>query len=208
MNVFKFILKDEIDRLLTAVEDKTLRLQLFSNMCRLNALSEIKRAGSGHLGSTLSAIDIVSTLYLELMNVRERGLESEDRDIFFSSKGHDVPRHYAVLYGLGFLDLDALLKLRRFGGLDGHPDCRFVMEACTGSLGMGLSKAKGMSRGKRMNDREEHVIVMTGDGELQEGQIWESARSLRIQATTWLWLWITTRFRSSGGGCRERRFHS
>ncbi len=141
---------------------------LYADMARLNALYMIARAGSGHIGSSFSSLDIVSTLYLSELD-RKQG------DIFFSSKGHDAPGLYAVLIAEGVLPEDKLHALRRLGGLPGHPDvgiAGFVTN--TGSLGMGISKAKGFLAANRQAGRRGRVFVMTGDGELQEGQIWES----------------------------------
>ena len=91
-------------------------------MCRANALVAVKRAGSGHLGSSFSSLDIVVHLLWRELNVAELGWEHPDRDIFFSSKGHDVPGLYAALHALGVIPTERLLRLRRLGGLDGHPD--------------------------------------------------------------------------------------
>ncbi|HYC71307.1 MAG TPA: transketolase C-terminal domain-containing protein [Opitutaceae bacterium] len=178
MNDLRYIPVNEFARILNGVRDATERLTLFADMCRLNTLVEIKKAGSGHLGSSLSAMDIVCLLYLEVLNVRQLGLDHPDRDMFFSSKGHDVPGLYAVLVALGLMPESRLGQLRRIGGLDGHPDIHVPgMEANTGSLGMGISKARGLQRAKRLLGRQGRVVVMTGDGELQEGQIWESLQT-------------------------------
>lgn len=168
----------EIERVRSAPMDTTERLAILADMCRVNALAAVKQAGSGHLGSSFSAMDIVARLYFEEMNVAELGLEHPDRDIYFSSKGHDVPGLYSTLFGLGLLPKERFLKLRRFGGLDGHPDigCPGV-EANSGSLGMGISKARGMAWAKRYLGRRGRVFVMTGDGELQEGQNFEALQS-------------------------------
>ena len=157
---------------------RTDRLQLIADMCRANALATVKRAGSGHLGSSLSSLDIVTLLYFDEMNVARVGIDHPDRDIYFSSKGHDVPGHYAVLYALGLIPKERFINLRRLGGTHGHPDLSVPgMEANTGSLGMGISKAKGMAWAKRFKGHDGRVFVMTGDGELQEGQIWESLQT-------------------------------
>jgi transketolase len=151
------------------------RLALLADMCRFNALSAVKRAGSGHLGSSFSAMDIVVWLYFREMNTLTRGVRSPDRDVYFSSKGHDVPGLYAVLHAGGVLTLEQLLKLRRLGGLDGHPDVGVPgIEANSGSLGMGISKGKGMAWAKRRLGQGGRVFVLTGDGELQEGQNYEA----------------------------------
>jgi len=132
---------------------------------RLNTLSMIKAAGSGHIGSSFSAID--------LMLACRTFLSDNPQNVFFSSKGHDAPGLYAVMNAHGEIPDSFLLKLRRMEGLPGHPEVgSFGIPTSTGSLGMGISKGKGFwySR-KNLNST---VTVLLGDGELQEGQIWES----------------------------------
>jgi len=154
------------------------KLSMIAHMCRANTLTAVKLAGSGHLGSSFSSMEIVVYLYYKGMNIIELGLDSPDRDIYFSSKGHDVPGLYSVLYSLGILHRDKFLKLRRLGGLDGHPDVGIPgIESNSGSLGMGISKGKGMAFAKRLEGRKGKVIVLTGDGELQEGQIFEALQT-------------------------------
>lgn len=174
--------KSEFDRISKAIPNKHFRLNVLADMCRLNTLVEVKKAGSGHLGSSFSAMDLNVWLYFEELNVRNVGPNHADRDIFFSSKGHDVPGLYSVFYALGILPEESLLKLRRLGGLDGHPDVHIPgCEANTGSLGMGISKGRGMAWAKRHTKKGGRVFVMTGDGELQEGQIWESLQTTAHQ---------------------------
>jgi transketolase len=128
----------------------------------------IARAGSGHIGTSFSCLDIVSWIHLN-------ETKPEDGDVFFSSKGHDAPAFYAVLTALGRLPFDLIHQLRRLNGLPGHPDVATPsIEANTGSLGMGISKAKGMLLAHRLLEKSGRVFVLTGDGELQEGQFWES----------------------------------
>src|SRR5438067_12642344 len=117
-----FIPASEFRRVRSASISRNSRLALLADMCRLNTLSEVKRAGSGHLGSSFSAMDIVVWLYEQHLNTLAVGLDSPDRDVYFSSKGHDVPGLYSVLFSLGVLSWEKLLSLRRLGGLDGHPD--------------------------------------------------------------------------------------
>lgn len=157
-NQFEWMRNSEIE--------KEKKMSIFSDMCRLNALYMIARAGSGHIGSSFSSMDIFSWLQLE---------ELQNNDVFFSSKGHDAPGYYSVLLGLGKLEFNLIHKLRRVGGLPGHPDVgTHGIVTNTGSLGMGVSKAKGMIFANRLKGRDGRVFVLTGDGELQEGQFWES----------------------------------
>jgi transketolase len=163
-------------------------LTLLADMCRLNTLVAVKRAGSGHIGSSFSAMDVVVHLFYEELDTAELGFDHPDRDIYFSSKGHDVPGLYAVLHALGVIPTERLLKLRRLGGLDGHPDVGIPgIEANSGSLGMGLSKGRGLAWGKRFLGRGGRVVVMTGDGELQEGQNWEAFAAAAHQQIGNLW---------------------
>jgi transketolase len=164
-------------------------LALLADMCRVNALVAVKGAGSGHLGSSFSAIDVVVHLFYRELNTVDLGFDDPDRDIYFSSKGHDVPGQYAVLHSLGVLPAERLLRLRRLGGLDGHPDIGVPgIEANSGSLGMGISKGRGMAWAKRFLGRGGRVVVMTGDGELQEGQNFEGLQSAAAHAQGNLWV--------------------
>jgi transketolase len=170
--------KAEIDRIRNAEAPANARLALVADVCRLNALVAVKRAGSGHLGSTFSAMDLVSYLLFEELNTAAVGWDDPNRDVYFSSKGHDVPGLYAALYALGVFPRERLLKLRRLGGLDGHPDVGVPgIEANSGSLGMGISKGRGIAWAKRHLGRGGRVVVMVGDGELQEGQNYEGLQA-------------------------------
>jgi transketolase len=163
-------------------------LALIADMCRANALTAVKRAGSGHLGSSFSALDVVVHLLWRELNTAELGFDHPDRDIFYSSKGHDVPGLYAALHALGVISSDLLVRLRRLGGLDGHPDVGIPgIEANSGSLGMGLSKGRGLAWAKSFLHRGGRVVVMTGDGELQEGQNWEALAAAAHQRVGNLW---------------------
>jgi transketolase len=170
--------RSEFERVRIADVSRDDRLSLLGDMARANALTAVKRAGSGHLGSSFSAMDIVVHLFEEELTTVQVGFDHPDRDIYFSSKGHDVPGLYAVLHSLGVIPTDRLLRLRRLGGLDGHPDVGVPgIEANSGSLGMGISKGRGMAWAKRFLGRGGRVVVMVGDGELQEGQNWEALQA-------------------------------
>lgn len=183
--VYNLIKKLEFDKVGNSNTDWEKRLQLYADMCRYNTLVAVKKAGSGHLGSSLSAMDIITYLYLNEINILKTDLSSDDRDIYFSSKGHDVPGLYSLFYSLGILPEEKLLGLRRLNGLDGHPEVRIPgIEASTGSLGMGISKGKGMAWAKKYKHNNGNVYVLTGDGEFQEGQIYESLQSTAHQKIT------------------------
>jgi transketolase len=162
-----FVPLGELVRIRGLDADPVARAACFADACRLNALYMIRRAGSGHPGTTFSSLDVVAWLHLEVL---------QDGDRYFSSKGHDVPGLYAVLAGLGRIDFDLIHSLRRLDGLPGHPDVAALPEVVTstGSLGMGVSKARGFVLANRVLGRPGRVFVLTGDGELQEGQFWES----------------------------------
>ncbi len=178
MSTLTFVPRAEFDRARKLNAALTARAALFATLARINTLSMIMAAGSGHIGSSFSSLDIVSWLFLNEMRLPAGPSRDEERDIFFSSKGHDAPGLYAVMIALGLLPEDQVMQLRRLGGLPGHPDIHTpYIEANTGSLGMGISKAKGMAKANRLRGRRQQIFVMTGDGELQEGQFWESLGS-------------------------------
>jgi transketolase len=169
----QFVPSGEFTRLLEATVSPQDRTRAFAALARINVLYMIAGAWSGHIGTSFSSIEIMSWLFLNEIRDLDKG--PDDCDIFFSSKGHDAPALYAVLIGLGLLDEERLHDLRRLHGLPGHPHIQTpYVQANTGSLGMGISKAKGMVLANRLADVERRVFVLTGDGELQEGQFWES----------------------------------
>ena len=163
-----------IDAVRRASADPIERAALLADVCRLNTLYMIMQAGSGHIGSSFSSTDLITWLWTE--ELAETNSGAPNADIYFSSKGHDAPALYSLLIALGKLDFDLLHKLRRLGGLPGHPDVETTpfIATNTGSLGMGIAKAYGMARAHRYKGTGGRIVLMTGDGELQEGQIWES----------------------------------
>lgn len=164
---------DEIRRVRASVADPLVRADVTADICRLNTLYMIMNAGSGHIGSSFSSTDLITWLWTE--ELRDANGAAPGSDIYFSSKGHDAPALYALLIALEKLDFSMIHRLRRLGGLPGHPDVETpFIAANTGSLGMGISKAYGMARAHRYLGCGGRIVVMTGDGELQEGQIWES----------------------------------
>lgn len=136
---------------------------------------------SGHAGGALSATDLVTALYFHQMKHNPKNPYWPERDRFVLSKGHAAPLLYAVLAETGYFDKKILLTLRKFKScLQGHPDIKFKpgipgIEISTGELGQGLSVACGISLASRVNKRNYHVYVLLGDGEIQEGQVWEAA---------------------------------
>lgn len=175
MQPLLWVARSEFERVLGAHVSPQAKTALFADLCRINTLYMITRAGSGHIGTSFSCLDIFAWLFLnELGGSRSRGSRT-GKDLVFSSKGHDAPALYSVLIALGLLDFDLLHRLRRLDGLPGHPDVSTsCIETNTGSLGMGISKAKGMALARRLRGESGRIFVVTGDGELQEGQIWES----------------------------------
>lgn len=165
----------EFERIRSLPVGQVEKTRLFAAFCRINTLYMIARAGSGHIGSSFSSMDIMSWLHLNELRTPPVNDTESARDIFFSSKGHDAPGLYSTWIGLGRLDFDLIHHLRRLNGLPGHPDVSTPnVVTNTGSLGMGVSKAKGIIFANRLLKRQGNVFVLTGDGELQEGQFWES----------------------------------
>lgn len=164
----------EINKVRKKIAEPLLRAKILADILRLNTLSMIMEAGSGHIGTSFSCMDIITWLWTEvLQNPNEA--DKNPSDTYFSSKGHDAPALYSLLIGLGKLPFEKIHTLRRLGGLPGHPDVSIpYMVTNTGSLGMGISKARGMAQANRLRGKSGHFYVLTGDGELQEGQIWES----------------------------------
>lgn len=148
---------------------------------RIDIIEMLGQAGSGHPGGSLSAADIVAALYFgDILDVRPDDPAWPRRDRFVLSKGHAAPVLYAALARRGFFPTDTLRSLRQLGSiLQGHPDSKVTpgVEASTGSLGQGLSIAVGMALAGRLDGRDYRVWTLLGDGECQEGQVWEAAMS-------------------------------
>jgi transketolase len=155
-------------------------LAAVSNEMREWIIEMLTEAKSGHPGGSLSAIDIVATLWFSEMRGIDGAKLQTDRDRFVLSKGHAVPALYAVLAKKGFIPEKELMTLRKTGSrLQGHPDrARLpIVETSTGSLGQGLSVAQGLALGFKLDKKKSRVFCLLGDGEIQEGQIWEAAMS-------------------------------
>ncbi|MDF2676731.1 MAG: Transketolase protein [Bacillota bacterium] len=151
-------------------------LSLIAKNVRKNILSMIHTANSGHPGGSLSAVEIMTYLYFEEMNISSP--TDENRDYFILSKGHAAPVLYSTLMEKGFLDKNLIPTLRQINSkLQGHPDMNKIpgIEASTGSLGQGLSIANGIALSLKLDKKENRVFALLGDGEIQEGMIWEAA---------------------------------
>lgn len=147
---------------------------------RKSIINMIANANSGHPGGSLSATDILVALYFDEMNIDATNPKMEGRDRFVLSKGHAAPALYSVLAHKGYFDKNILPTLRQFGSiLQGHPDMKKVsgVEISTGSLGQGLSVANGIALNAKLDGDDYRTYVLMGDGEMQEGQIWEAAMS-------------------------------
>jgi transketolase len=153
-------------------------LQELARRMRIDILEMIFKANSGHPGGSLSAIDLITALYYAVLRHDPKNPEWADRDRFILSKGHGCPALYAVMGEQGYFDKALFGTLRQLGSpLQGHPELGKLpgVEASTGSLGQGLSLGLGMAQGARINKSPARIFVLTGDGELDEGQIWEAA---------------------------------
>jgi transketolase len=155
-------------------------LEKTAKRLRREIIKMIYQAGSGHPGGALSVLDILVVLYYKIMKIDPDNCLAPDRDRLVLSKGHACPALYAVLADRGFFPTDYLSNLRQIDSpLQGHPDMRKTpgVEMSTGSLGQGLSAANGMALAARLDNSSRRVYVILGDGECQEGQIWEAAMS-------------------------------
>ena len=155
-----------------------LALQKMAVEVRKGIVSSVHSAKAGHPGGSLSAADIFTYLYFEEMNIDPKDPKKEDRDRFVLSKGHTAPGLYSALANRGYLPVEDLLTLRHTGSyLQGHPDMKHIpgVDMSSGSLGQGLSAACGMALAGKMKQQDYRVYALCGDGEIEEGQIWEAA---------------------------------
>ncbi len=153
-------------------------LSIIANRVRKNALTAVYNAASGHPGGSLSIADVMTLLYFEVMNVDPKNPKMENRDRFVLSKGHTAPALYGVLAERGFIPVEDVATFRHIDSyLQGHPDMNKVpgVEMSTGSLGQGVSVAGGMALAAKLDNKDYRVYSVLGDGELEEGQVWEQA---------------------------------
>jgi len=147
---------------------------------REDIIRMLTESGSGHPGGSLSAVEIMTTLYFNEMNVDVQNPKDPNRDRFVLSKGHAAPVLYSVLAEKGFFNKEELMKLRKLGAmLQGHPNMTYIpgVDMSTGSLGQGISAAVGMALAGKLDKKSYRVYSLLGDGELEEGQVWEAAMS-------------------------------
>lgn len=155
-----------------------LQLQIHANDVRKGVITSTNEAGSGHPGGSLSCTDILTYLYFEEMNVDPENPKDPQRDRFVLSKGHAAPALYSVLAQRGYFSVDLLKTLRKLhSDLQGHPSMHHLpgLEMSTGSLGQGFSAAVGMALAAKMDKADWRVYTILGDGEIQEGEVWEAA---------------------------------
>ncbi|WP_187148477.1 transketolase [Geobacter metallireducens] len=158
--------------------EKIAQLQEKARQLRVDIVKTLHKSQSGHTGGSLSAIDMVTALYFQVMKHNPADPAWPGRDRFVLCKGHAAPALYVALAEAGYFPKEDLMTLRRLGShLQGHPDSKQTpgVEVCTGSLGQGLSMANGMALGLRLDGSSSRVYALLGDGELQEGQVWEAA---------------------------------
>ena len=154
-----------------------LQLKKYANEVRKGIVTSTHSAKAGHPGGSLSAADVFTFLYFEEMNIDPKNPEKEDRDRFVLSKGHTAPDLYAALANRGYFPVEDLKTLRKLGSyLQGHPNMHIPgVDMASGSLGQGISAAVGMALGAKLDNKDFRVYTLLGDGEIQEGQVWEAA---------------------------------
>ena len=154
-----------------------LQLKKYANEVRKGIVTSTHSAKAGHPGGSLSAADVFTFLYFEEMNIDPKNPEKEDRDRFVLSKGHTAPGLYSALANRGYFPVEDLKTLRKLGSyLQGHPNMHIPgVDMASGSLGQGISAAAGMALGAKLDNKDFRVYTLLGDGEIQEGQVWEAA---------------------------------
>ncbi|MBQ9598223.1 MAG: transketolase, partial [Clostridia bacterium] len=159
-------------------QKRVTELSIIANNVRKNALTAVYNAASGHPGGSLSIADLLTLLYFEVMNVDPKNPNMENRDRLVLSKGHTAPALYGVLAERGYFPKEDMKTFRHIGSyLQGHPDMNKVpgVDMSTGSLGQGVSVAGGMALAAKLDNKDYRVYSILGDGELEEGQVWEQA---------------------------------
>lgn len=183
--------------------DHTLRrLEDIARLIRIDIVTMIHKAGDGHPGAALSAADLITALYFEVMNVDPAHPDKKDRDRFILSKGHACPALYAALARKGYFPRDDLVRLRTLDcHLQGHPDMNKTpgVDFTSGSLGNGIAVGLGMTLAGRMAGLDYSTYVVTGDGEIQEGIVWEAAMSARKYRAGRLVVFVDNNGIQSGG---------
>ena len=155
-----------------------LELKKVANEVRKGIVTAVHSAKAGHPGGSLSAADIFTYLYFEEMNIDPKDPKMENRDRFVLSKGHTAPGLYSALANRGYFPVEDLTTLRKLGSyLQGHPSMQYIpgVDMSSGSLGQGISAAVGMALGAKMDQKDIRVYTLLGDGEIQEGQVWEAS---------------------------------
>ena len=155
-----------------------LELKKTANEVRKGIVTAVHSAKAGHPGGSLSAADIYTYLFFEEMNIDPKNPKMEERDRFVLSKGHTAPGLYSALANRGFFPVEDLKTLRKLGSyLQGHPSMQYIpgVDMSSGSLGQGISAAVGMALGAKMDNRDVRVYTLLGDGEIEEGQVWEAS---------------------------------
>ena len=153
-------------------------LKKYANAVRRDIVTEVHAAQSGHPGGSLSCADLLTYLYFEELNIDPQDPVNTDRDRFVLSKGHCAPALYAVMAERGYFPKEELVTLRKMGSrLQGHPSIIYLpgLDMSTGSLGQGVSAAAGMALAAKLQNKAYHVYTLLGDGELEEGEVWEAA---------------------------------
>ena len=159
-------------------QSKKLTLERIANNIRINIIEGVYSAGCGHPGGSLSIADIMAYLYFEEMNIDPKNPKMEERDRFVLSKGHTAPALYATLAERGFIPMEDIKTLRKTSSyLQGHPDMKGTpgVDMTTGSLGLGFSASCGMALSGKLDNKSYRVYTVLGDGESEEGQVWEAA---------------------------------